>query len=83
MSAKVALLTRNIVIEGADDPPNSLRDQSFGARVLVGRYTDNDGSMYVGKAQISEVQCRCCSDLIKVGFGTICSMSESMFVEPV
>ena len=56
MSAKVALLTRNIVIEGADDPVNSLRDQSFGARVLVGRYIDNDGSMYVGKAQISEVQ---------------------------
>ena len=61
MSAKVGLLTRNIVIEGADEPARSLEDQSFGCRVLVGKYTD--GLTYVGKAQISEVQFKNCGQL--------------------
>ena len=59
MSAKVGLLTRTIVIQGADEPARSLEDQSFGCRVLVGEYTDN-GIIYRGKAQISEVQFKNC-----------------------
>ena len=59
MAAKVGLLTRNIVIEGADDPVGSLGDQSFGCRVLVGSYIDG-GIQYRGKAQISNVQFKNC-----------------------
>ena len=59
MSAKVALLTRTIIIEGANEPARSLEDQSFGCRVLVGKYTQS-GLTYVGKAQISEVQFKHC-----------------------
>ena len=59
MSAKVALLTRNIVIEGANEPARSLEDQSFGCRVLVGKYTQS-GLTHVGKAQISETQFKHC-----------------------
>lgn len=59
MAAKVGLLTRNIVIEGADDPAGSLNDQSFGCRVLVGKYGAK-GLTYSGKAYISEVQFKSC-----------------------
>ena len=59
MSAKVGLLSRSIVIEGANDPARSLEDQSFGCRVLVGKYSQS-GLTYVGKAQISEVQFKHC-----------------------
>ena len=58
MSAKVGLLTRTIVIEGADDPARVLDDQSFGCRVLVGKY-DGLGSG-PGKAQFSDVQFKNC-----------------------
>ena len=59
MAAKVGLLTRNIVIEGADDPVGSLGEQSFGCRVLVGSYVDA-GIRYRGKAMISHVQFKHC-----------------------
>ena len=59
MAAKVGLLTRNIVIEGADDPVGSLGDQSFGCRVLVGSYFHGK-IKYRGKAQISNVQFKNC-----------------------
>ena len=59
LSAKVALLTRNIRIEGANDPARSLEDQSFGCRVLVSKYSEN-GIEFKGKAQISEVQIQNC-----------------------
>eukprot|EP00794_Sanderia_malayensis_P006712 gene6712-7474_t len=54
MAAKVALLTRNIKIEGADDPVGA-RGESFGCRVLVGSYSEA-GKMYTGKAVISNVE---------------------------
>eukprot|EP00794_Sanderia_malayensis_P001203 gene1203-576_t len=43
----VALLTRNIKIEGADDPVGAL-GESFGGRVLVGSYSE--AGKYTGKA---------------------------------
>ena len=46
-AAEVGLLTRNIKIIGA--PYDKLYSQAFGARVLVGTYT-NDGTDYTGKA---------------------------------
>lgn len=46
LSAEVGLLTRNIRIIGEDYP--DLISQSFGARVLVGKYSQ-DGNDYVGK----------------------------------
>lgn len=36
MAAEIGLLTRNIVIEGADDGNGVLDKQLFGCRVLVG-----------------------------------------------
>lgn len=62
MSAKVALLSRNIRIEGLDEPAGSLTAQSFGCRVLVGAYTQ-DGILYSGNAQLSEVQFKHCGQL--------------------
>lgn len=62
MSAKVGLLTRNIRIEGADEPSRSLQDQSFGCRVLVSKYTEN-GLTYKGRAQFDEVQFSHCGQL--------------------
>ena len=56
MSAKVGLLSRNVKIEGANEPARSLDDQSFGCRVLVGKYDGEGGLVYRGKAQLSEVQ---------------------------
>ena len=60
MAAKVALLSRNITIEGVDDPVGSLATQSFGCRVLVGAYTDAKGVEYKGKAVISNVEFKSC-----------------------
>ncbi|XP_072034167.1 fibrocystin-L-like [Amphiura filiformis] len=53
MRAEVGLLTRNLMIEGADY--SGLYDESFGARVLVGSLTFN-GVEYKGKAQLSNVE---------------------------
>ena len=46
LKAEVGLLTRNIKIEGNDY--NNLLEESFGARVIVGRFFQ-DGEMYLGK----------------------------------
>ena len=62
MSAKVGLLTRNIRIEGANEPVGSLEDQSFGCSVLVSKYTEN-GLTYKGRAQFDEVQFSHCGKL--------------------
>ncbi|XP_065660201.1 fibrocystin-L isoform X2 [Hydra vulgaris] len=62
MSAKVGLLSRNIIIEGANEPKGSVTNDGFGCRVLVGKYTQ-DGITSVGKARISEVEFRSCGQL--------------------
>ena len=46
MAAEVGLLTRNIKIIGEDYA--QLKDEAFGARVLVGSYTE-DGTTFTGK----------------------------------
>ena len=56
MSAKVGLISRNVKIEGANEPSRSLDDQSFGCRVLVGQYGGEGGIPYRGRAELSEVQ---------------------------
>ncbi|XP_071828580.1 fibrocystin-L-like isoform X3 [Apostichopus japonicus] len=53
LAAEVGLLTRNIVIEGADY--DDLFEESFGARVLVGKFNQG-GEEFVGYARISNVQ---------------------------
>lgn len=55
LSAKVGLLTRNIVIEGVDTPTNSLEGQSFGCRVLVGNSPNGKG-----RAEIAHVEFKHC-----------------------
>lgn len=55
LASKVGLLTRNIVIEGLNEPAGSLDNQHFGCRVLVGMYPEGHGS-----AQISNVQFKHC-----------------------
>lgn len=54
LAAEVGLLTRNIVIEGANNPAGAW-DQSFGCRVLIGR-TVYDGIEYKGSARIENVE---------------------------
>ena len=46
MAAEVGLLTRNVKIIGEDYP--KLQKQAFGARVLVGKYS-NGGDEYIGE----------------------------------
>ena len=46
MTAEVGLLTRNIKIIGEDYP--QLQNEAFGARVLVGSYTEA-GTTFTGK----------------------------------
>ncbi|XP_038045747.1 fibrocystin-L-like [Patiria miniata] len=53
LAAEVGLLTRNVKIEGNDY--EYLFKESFGARVLVGRFFQ-DGTEYKGHARISNVQ---------------------------
>ncbi|XP_022097673.1 fibrocystin-L-like isoform X1 [Acanthaster planci] len=53
LAAEVGLLTRNIKIEGNDY--DLLFDESYGARVLVGRFFQ-DGVQYKGYARISNVE---------------------------
>ena len=62
MSAKVALISRNIRIKGLDDPAGSLANQSFGCRMLVGSYSENR-ALYSGNAQLSGVQFEHCGQL--------------------
>lgn len=59
LSAEVGLLTRNVVVEGADDPAGVLEKQSFGCRVLIGSYTQG-GISYPGRARIENVQFKNC-----------------------
>ena len=55
LAAEVGLLTRNIVIEGADDSAGNLDKQSFGCRVLIGYYSEG-GIPYRGSARIENVE---------------------------
>lgn len=59
MAAEVGLLTRNIKIEGADNPKGSIPTQDFGCRVIVGKTMAN-GLEYTGKAKIENVEFRHC-----------------------
>ena len=59
LAAEVGLLTRNIVIEGADDPAGNLDRQSFGCRVLIGQYSEG-GITFRGSARIQNVEFKHC-----------------------
>lgn len=59
MSAEVGLLTRNVKIEGADNPIGSIPTQDFGCRVIISKTIAN-GIEYVGKAKIENVEFKHC-----------------------
>lgn len=59
MAAEVGLLTRNIKIEGADNPEGSIPTQDFGCRVIVGKTMANNVE-YIGKAKIENVEFKHC-----------------------
>ena len=59
LGAEVGLLTRNVKIEGADNPKGSISNQDFGCRVLVGRTMAGDET-YIGKAKIENVEFKHC-----------------------
>lgn len=49
MSAEVALLTRNVVIEGAEDKSGAISMQKFGARIYVSGFSNsNETSIFYG-----------------------------------
>jgi len=60
MSPEVGLLSRNIVIQGGEDPSEPLEHHHYGCRVLVGRYIDSFGDTHVGRTQIDSVELRYC-----------------------
>ena len=58
LAAEVGLLTRNIVIEGADDTTQALDKQSFGCRVLFGSF---EGSSALSRRiRVENVEFRHC-----------------------
>ena len=58
LAAEVGLLTRNIVIEGADDENQVLDKQSFGCRVLIGSF---GGSSAINRrVRVENVEFRHC-----------------------
>lgn len=58
LAAEVGLLTRNIVIEGADDTAQALDKQSFGCRVLFGSF---EGSSALSRRiRVENVEFRHC-----------------------
>jgi hypothetical protein len=59
LGAEVGLLTRNVKIQGADNPVGSITNQDFGCRVLVGR-TMAGADTYIGKAKIENVEFKHC-----------------------
>ena len=50
MSAEVGLLTRNIKIVGENY--TRLIQDSFGARVLIGKYTDSEDGVHIGMCSV-------------------------------
>lgn len=59
MAAEVGLLTRNIVIEGADDINGALNKQLFGCRVLVSSIKGFQGNKQ-RRIRIENVEFRYC-----------------------
>ena len=59
LGAEVGLLTRNVKIEGADNPKSSISYQDFGCRILVGRTMAGDDT-YIGEARIENVEFKHC-----------------------
>ena len=59
LGAEVGLLTRNVKIEGANNPEGSISSQDFGCRVLVGRTMAGDDT-YIGEARIENVEFKHC-----------------------
>ena len=60
LAPEVGLLSRNIVIQGGEDPSEPLELHHYGCRILVGRYTDSYGDVQVGRAQIDSIELRYC-----------------------
>lgn len=60
LAPEVGLLSRNIVIQGGNDPSEPQEFHHYGCRILIGRYTDNYGDQQVGRAQIDSVELRYC-----------------------
>ena len=60
LAPEVGLLSRNIVIQGGEDPSEPLELHHYGCRILVGRYTDSYGDLQVGRAQIDSIELRYC-----------------------
>ena len=59
LAAEVGLLTRNVVIEGADDVDGMLEKESYGCRVLIRSFGGNQAS-YDRRVRIENVQFRRC-----------------------
>ena len=59
LAAEVGLLTRNVRIEGANNPAGSIPKQDFGCRVIVSKTMAN-GIEYIGKAKIENVEFKNC-----------------------
>ena len=59
LAAEVGLLTRNIVIEGADDAKGVLEKQSYGCRVLIGSLGSSE-LLHRRRVRIENVEFRNC-----------------------
>jgi len=60
LAPEVGLLTRNIIIQGGEDPSEPLELDHYGCRILVGHYTDSHGDLQVGRAKIDSIEIRYC-----------------------
>ena len=59
LAAEVALLSRNVIIQGGEDSAQPLEEFHFGCRILSGKYSTST-SVYVGHFKIDSVEIRNC-----------------------
>lgn len=60
LSPEVGLLTHNIVIQGGNLHDESLEEQEYGCRILIGQFQSFSGVTYAGSMQMDSVEIRYC-----------------------
>ena len=60
MAPEVGLLSRNILIQGGEDPVEPLEFHHYGCRILIGRYRSTLGIQYSGFIKMEGVEVRHC-----------------------
>ncbi len=60
LSPEVGVLSRNIIIQGGEDPEEPLEDYHYGCRILIGEYTTPSLYIYTGTVSFDSIEVRYC-----------------------